>query len=597
MKLAQPKLLDALQTFQPLKEYFIQNRLRVAFGAICLLLADYLQLRIPLLIGKAIDTLTLQTATSDILSKYALLILLLASSIGLFRYFWRILLLGHARQLERGLRNKLYKHLQTLPLSFYHRTKTGDLMARAINDIAAIRMATGMGLVSLFDGLVLGAATIGFMIYINFYLTLIALIPTPFIIYMSRILARRMSTGYERVQKTFSDLTERVREAFAGIRVIKAYCRESWEYENVKKVGQQYVTENMNLAKTIALFFPMMAIFTSIGLAVVIWIGGRLTILGRISTGDFVAFGVYLNLLAWPMMAMGWVANMIQRGGASMRRINRILEESSEIMDSPTALKPRIRGKVEFRKLSFKYPGTDVHAADRIDLTIEAGQTVSVVGRVGSGKTTLLQAIPRLLDVPKGTLFIDDIDVRDLSLRTLRESIGFVTQDTVIFADTVRNNVVFDRNDFPDESLEGVLRVAEILDEIKTLNKGLETLLGERGITLSGGQRQRLTIARALLADPPILILDDALSMVDTRTEERILNQILEFRKRKTTLIVSHRVSTISRADLLAVLDKGRLIEKGDHRTLMETGHEYVRLYERQILAQELEIEATDHAW
>ena len=280
-----------------------------------------------------------------------------------------------------------------------------------------------------------------------------------------------------------------------------------------------------------------------------------------------------------------------------MRRINRLLEESSEIMDSPTALTPRIRGKIEFRDLSFKHPGADVYAVHRINLTIEAGQTVSVVGRVGSGKTTLLQAIPRLLNIPQGTLFIDDIDVRDLSLKTLRESIGFVTQETFIFADTIRNNVVFDRNDFSNESLESVLRVAEISDEIKALDKGLDTLLGERGITLSGGQRQRLTIARALLTDPAILILDDALSMVDTRTEERILNHILEFRKGKTTLMVSHRISTISRAELLVVLDNGQLIEKGNHLTLMESGHEYARLYEKQILAQELEIEATGHAW
>jgi ATP-binding cassette subfamily B protein len=497
---------------------------------------------------------------------------------------------------EWGLRNKLYKHLQTLPLSFYNKTKTGDLMARAVNDIAAIRMATGMGLVSLIDGVVLGAATIGFMIYINIYLTLIALIPAPFIIYISRIFTRRMSTSYERVQKTFANLTERIREAFAGIRVIKAYCRETWEHEKVKKEGQNYVSENMKLAKTIALFFPMMAIFTNLGLVVVIWIGGRLTILGHISTGDFVAFGVYLSLLTWPMMAMGWVANMIQRGGASMRRINQILEESSDITDSSKAQKPKIKGKIEFRGFSYRYPETDTYAAEHIDFIIEAGQTISMVGRVGSGKTTLLQAIPRLLNVPKGTLFIDDIDVKDISLKTLRESIGFVTQDTIIFADTVRNNVVFDRDDFSDESLEEALHVAEIFDEIQALDNGLDTFLGERGITLSGGQRQRLAIARALLGDPPILILDDALSMVDTRTEEKILNQILEFRKERTTLMVSHRVSTIRRANMLAVLNKGRLVEKGDHQTLIKMGDEYARLYERQIMAQELEIKTTDHA-
>ena len=585
---------STLRNFLPLKEYFVQNRWRIAFGLFCLLFVDFLQLWIPLVIKKAIDALTFKTATSSILLKYGLLIIAIASIMALLRYIWRHLLFGHSRRVEEGLRNKLYRHLQTLSLSFYQRTKTGDLMARSTNDINAIRMATGMGMVALTDGLVLGTAAIGFMIYINFYLTLIALIPAPIIIFLTRILTRRMSTSYERVQKTFADLTERVREAFAGIRVSKAYCREPWEYQKVENEGRIYVSENMQLARIIALFFPMMAILTNLGLAIVLWMGGRMTILGHITTGDFVAFIGYLYLLTWPMMAMGWVTNLIQRGAASMRRINRVLEEVPEITDPSAARSvPQVRGRIEFKAFSLKYPGKDVYAVEEVNLIVEAGQTVSLVGRVGSGKTTLLHAIPRLFNIYRGTLFIDDTDVGDIPLRTLRESIGFVTQETIIFSDTIRNNVLFGRSDLPEGSLEAALSAAEIYDEIQTLEKGPDTVLGERGITLSGGQRQRLTIARALLSNPPILILDDALSMVDTRTEERILNQVLELRRDKTNLIVSHRLSTISRADLIVVLDRGKLVEVGDHKTLMASGNEYARLYEKQLLAQELEIGTT----
>ena len=591
---AMSQITHTLKTFQPLKVYFVQNRWRIAFGLFCLLLVDFLQLLIPLVIKRAIDALTFKTATSVSLLRYALIIATIASIMALLRYVWRYLLLGHSRKVEEGLRNRLYRHLQTLSLSFYHRTKTGDLMARATNDVNAIRMATGMGMVALTDGLVLGMAAIGFMISISPYLTLIALIPAPIIIYLSRIFTRRMSAGYESIQNTFSALTERVREAFAGIRVVKAYCREPWEKEKVENEGRKYISVNMEMAKTIALFFPMMAIFTNLGLAIIIWMGGRLSILGSITTGDFVAFIGYLNLLTWPMMAMGWVTNLIQRGAASMRRINRVLEEVPEIADSaaPQSVS-QFKGGIEFRRFSLKYPGKDIYAVKDIDLIIEAGQTVSLVGRVGSGKSTLLHAIPRLFNTPRGTLFIDGVDVQDIPLKTLRKGIGFVTQETIIFSDTIRNNVLFGRSGVSDQDLEAVLRAAEIYDEIQALDKGVDTVLGERGITLSGGQRQRLTIARALVSDPPILILDDALSMVDTRTEERILNKVLEFRALKTNLIVSHRLSTISRADFIVVLDRGKLVEVGDHKTLMATGNEYARLYEKQLMAEELGIAAT----
>ena len=591
MKKSALPFIETFKNFLPLKQYFVQNRWPIALGLMCLLIVDFLQLLIPLVIKKAIDILTMKTATAQILIQQGMIILGLALMIAIFRYVWRYFLLGHSRKVEESLRNRIYGHLQTLSLSFYHKTKTGDLMARAINDINAIRMATGMGLVALTDGIVLGIAAIGFMLSINVRLTLIALIPAPIIIVLTRILTRRMSTGFENAQKTFADLTERAREVFAGIRVIKAYNRESWAHQNIEEEGQRYISVNMGLAKTLAFFFPMMVIFTNIGLAIVIWLGGRLTILGNITTGDFVAFISYLNLLTWPMMAMGWVTNLVQRGSASMRRINGILEELPEIRDSAQSIHiPQIRGKIEFKGLSFTHPGQSFYALKDIHLKIEAGDTIAVVGRVGAGKTTLLQTITRLLDTPAGTIFVDGWKVRQIPLQTLRKNIGFVTQEVFIFSDTIRNNVLFGRTGVSQDHLETVLRAADIFEETKNLEKGLDTFLGERGITLSGGQRQRLTIARALILDPPILILDDALSMVDTRTEERILNQVLSLRRNKTNLIVSHRISTISRAERIAVLERGELVELGTHENLLEKGGIYTTLYEKQVIAEELEI-------
>ncbi len=585
-------LTETLKNFLPIKKYFIRNRWPLFFGLMSLLTVDFLQLLIPLVIKRAIDLLTAKTATLPILFKQGLTIVGIALMIALFRYIWRHLILGHSKKVEEGLRNQLYFHLQTLPLSFFQRKKTGDLMARAINDINGIRMAAGMGLVALTDGAVLGMAAIGFMMSINVKLTLISLIPAPFIVLGTKILTRRMSSGFETVQKTFSDLTERVREAFSGVRVIKSYNRENWEYERVRHVGLRYISENMRLAKTLAFFFPMMAIFTNTGLAIVIWIGGRLTIMGNITTGDFVAFTAYLNLLTWPMMAMGWVTNLIQRGSASMRRINNILDEVPEIQDSPQLQDmARIRGDIEIKGLAITYPGQADPALKNISLKIDAGETVALVGRVGSGKTSLLHAIPRLVEIPPETLFIDGRDIRQIPLKTLRKNIGFVTQDVFIFSDTVRNNVIFGRSNISREKLHAALRAADILESIQHLEKGLDTVLGERGITLSGGQRQRLTIARALITDPSILIMDDALSMVDTLTEQRILKQVLQLRENRTSVIVSHRISTISRAKRILVLDRGELVEEGTHETLLAKKGIYATLYEKQLVAQELERE------
>ncbi len=575
--------LRPLKKFLPLKSYFIQHHRILILGIANLLLTDFLQLLIPLIIKNAIDILTVKTVTISDLLKQSGMILGIAVSIVFFRYTWRVLIFGFSRKVDEDLRNRLFDHLQKLSMSFYFRMKTGDIMARSINDINAVRMATGMGLVALIDGVVLGIAAIGFMLSINVKLTLFSLIPAPLVIISSRFLTRKMSTGFDRVQSSFSDLTERIRESFAGTRVIKAFDRENWEYHRVKTQGERYISVNMSLTKTLALFFPMMAMFTNLGLAVVLWLGGGLTIKGQITIGEFVAFTAYLNLLTWPMMAMGWVANMIQRGSASMSRINRIFEEAPEIKDSPTVIAvDSIEGRIEFNGLSISYPGQKIEAVRDMTFTIKQGETVAIVGSVGSGKTTLLQALPRLLKIPCGKVFIDGNDICDISLTTLRKAIGFVPQDPFVFSDTIRNNILFGTDTLTDPELDEVLHAAAVYDEIYALENGLDTVLGERGITLSGGQRQRLTIARALIINPTILILDDSLSMVDTQTETHILKQIMAARNNRTTLIVSHRISTIAHANKIIVMDQGTLVEAGTHAFLMAADGIYRKLYKKQ---------------
>ncbi len=579
-----------LSEFKPLTIYFVKNRTALSLGLLSLLIVDFLQLLIPMVIKNSIDSLTFGEAKSSSLLMYAILIVGIACAIAIFRYIWRYLVIGHSRKLEKALRIRLYEHLQTLSASFYWRTKTGDLMARAVNDIDAIRMAAGMGLVALTDGIVIGLATIGFMSYINIKLTLISIIPAPFIFYFTLIITKRVGKQFTEVQKTFSGLTESVREAFSGIRVIKSYNRQKWAYTRVEKKGKEYVNDNITLSKTIALFFPMMTLFTNLGLAMVIWFGGRLTILGDITTGDFVAFISYLNLLTWPIMALGWVTNMIKRASSSMKRINEVLTEAPEITNQkPNLFKGTLKGTIWTGDLTFYYPKEKNPALNNINLFIEAGQTAAIVGRVGSGKSTLMQAIPRLVETEKGMITIDGINLHDMDLRHIRESIGFVTQESYVFSDTMLNNIVFGRTGIKPRLIEDAIEISQLTTDIDSFPDGINTFLGEKGITLSGGQRQRLTIARALISDPPILIMDDVLSQVDTKTEATILRNILLHRKGRTNIIVSHRLSTIRQAHIIYVLKGGNLVEKGSHSTLITKGGEYAKLYERQQLSEELE--------
>jgi len=506
---------------------------------------------------------------------------------------WRRCLFGHSRQVEEALRNRLFAHLQTLSFSYFDRANTGDLMAHATNDVQAVQLAAGMGLVALTDTLVLGTAAIGFMLYINPSLTLIALLPMPFIALFARTISKIFYERFQKVQASFSQLTERARENLAGIRTIKAYTQETAEIKRFDQTGREYIAENLRMVKISGLFSPMSLLFTNLSMALVLVIGGKLTILNTISIGDFVAFNSYLLLLTWPMMALGWMINLFQRGSASLGRIQEILNTVPEVADMPEVIEKHLtQGTIESRSLTFSYPGSNFPALEDLNLNIKPGQLVGIVGRTGSGKTTLCRLFPRLYDMPPGLLYLDGEEIHRWPLEELRRAIAVVPQDPFIFADTVRANICFGN---PDASTDEMIKAAEaahVLDEILAMPQQFETLLGERGVTLSGGQKQRLTLARALILSTPLLVLDDCFSSVDLETELAILTNLRRYLKDRTTLIASHRLEAMRAADVIFVLDGGRLREQGNHDQLLAQKGLYAALYRRQKLKVELYEEA-----
>ena len=580
--------------YRILVPYFRRNLSIIALGVGSLLLVDFLQLLIPRVIKLAVDDLTSYQATSSKLLAYAGMVLALALGIVIFRFVWRRCLFGHSRQVEEALRNRLFAHLQTLPFSYFDRANTGDLMAHATNDIQAVQLATGMGLVALTDTLVLGTAAIGFMLYINTTLTLIALLPMPFIALFARSISKVFHDRFREVQASFSRLTERARENLAGIRAIKAYTQEEAEVSRFDQTGRKYIAENLAMVKIGGLFSPMSLLFTNLSMALILVVGGKLTILNTISTGDFVAFNSYLLLLTWPMMALGWMINLFQRGSASLGRIKTILDTSAEKDDSAEIIKLSLtQGAIEGRGISFTYPGSQFPVLEDLYLEIKPGQLVGIVGRTGAGKSTLCQLLPRLYDISAGKLFLDGEEIRRYPLEELRRAISMVSQDPFIFADTVRANISFGN---PKASLEEITKAAEaahMLDEILALPQQFNTLLGERGVTLSGGQKQRLTLARALLLPAPLLILDDCFSSVDLETELAILSNLNRYFKGRTPLIASHRLEAMRAADVVFVLDQGQLLEQGTHDQLLDQGGLYASLCRRQKLEEELYEEAT----
>ncbi len=579
--------------YRILLPYFRRNLGILAIGVSSLLIVDLLQLFIPRVIKLAVDDLTRYEATSARLLSYAGMVLALALGIVVFRFVWRRCLFGHSRQVEEALRNRLFAHLQTLSFSYFDRANTGDLMAHATNDVQAVQLAAGMGLVALTDTLVLGTAAIGFMLYINPSLTLIALLPMPFIALFARTISRIFYERFQKVQASFSQLTERARENLAGIPTIKAYTQETAEIKRFDQTGRNYIAANLRMVKISGFFSPMSLIFTNISMALVLVIGGKLTILNTISVGDFVAFNSYLLLLTWPMMALGWMINLFQRGSASLGRIQAILNtpsEAAEILEVPK--KSLTQGDIESRSLTFTYPDSNLPALEDIHLSIKPGQLVGIVGRTGAGKSTLCQLLPRLYDTPPGQLYLEGEDIHRWPLDELRRAIAVVPQDPFIFADTVRANICFGN---PDASTDEMIKAAEaahLLDEILALPHQFDTILGERGVTLSGGQKQRLTLARALILSTPLLILDDCFSSVDLETELAILANLRHYLKARTTLIASHRLEAMRAADVIFVLEWGRLREQGSHDQLLAQKGIYAALYHRQKLEVELYEEA-----
>ncbi len=579
-----------MEAFKTLKNDLIENRWRILTGLIALLIVDVLQLFIPRVIKYAIDDLTTGNLSHFRLFLYGLEILLLALGIGGLRYFWRYFLLGTARRIEKGLRSRLFNHLQTLSISYFSKTQVGDLMAHATNDIEAVRMALSLGVVFLMDTVILGILTIFFMIYINPRLTFFAILPMPLITLITIFFSRTIHNRFEILQKTFAMLTERIRETITGIRVIKAYVLEEREKEKLSQLSQEYIRKNLNLTKVWGMFFPLILFLSNLSLAIVLYLGGTLTIYQSISTGDFVDFMSYLGLLSWPMMALGWAINMIQRGGASVTRLNRILLETPDLVDSPKVIySGPLKGRIEIRGLTFSPVKGGKPLLRDIYLTIREGERIVIVGRVGSGKSVLCNLIARILDPPQDSLFFDGMEIHQIPLELLRKSIGYVPQDTFLFSDTIRENIAFGKPEASAQQIEEAAKLAQIYDEVMGFPDGLNTVIGERGITLSGGQKQRIAIARALLMDSPIFILDDALSSVDIQTEERILEGLEKFFKGKTSILVTHRIAPLRRADTIIVLDEGRIVEMGDHKTLLSQGGIYTELYWQRQWEEELE--------
>ncbi len=551
------------------------------WGVLALFLVDAAHLLAPLVIRAAVDDLVAGVGAR--LPRYGLYLLGLAAVTFTFRFAWRMLLFGAGRRIERDLRDRLFSHLLRLSPSFYLRHTTGDLMAHATNDLEAVRRACGMGVLLAADALFMVSFSLAFLISISPRLTLYAFSPLPLVTAVVLGFGRVIHRRFERVQGVFADLTERVREAISGIRVIRATAREGGIEEVFAGTNRAFIRENIALVRVWGIFRPLIGVLGGAGTAIVLWFGGRGVLSGDLSLGDFVAFTSYLGMLVWPMMAVGFIVNLLQRGAASMKRFERLLAEEPEIV-SPPRPRPMPRTKrIEFRDLTFTYPTGTAPALRGVSLVIEEGMTLGVVGLTGSGKTTLVRLIPRLYDPPPGTLFLGGVDVRDLPLEELRRAIAMAPQDVFLFSATIRENIAFGRPDAPEEEIVRAAKLAGLYDEIRSFPQGLGTVVGERGISLSGGQRQRVGLARAILMDAPILILDDTLSAVDARVEEEIIRNLQGVLRERTSIVISHRISAVRDADWIVVLEGGRIVEEGDHRRLVAKGGLYARLYELQM--------------
>jgi ATP-binding cassette, subfamily B, multidrug efflux pump len=570
--------------------YLWRYRRRYAVGGACLLATATLAMMVPYLLKRSIDAVG-HGGTWRQLTGYALLIVVVALVQAVVRTFSRALIFNVGRDVEYDLRNDLFAHLQRLPLSYYHRQYTGDLMSRLINDVTAVRMLLGPGILNFVNTPLYYAYGIGIMLTLDPRLTLAALLPYPLLLILVKRYSRRLMEYTLRVQEGLAEMSSRVQENLSGIHVVRAYAGEAGETAAFAALNQRFKAQSMHLAGVRGQMMPIMKTAASLGTLVVLWYGGIEVIKGRLGLGDLVAFIGYLNLLAWPTMAMGWMLSILQRGRAAMQRLEHVFGVDPDIRDAPDAVPlPAVRGRVEFRNVDFAYrtAGNGHQVLHDVSFSIEPGQKLALVGRTGSGKSTVAVLLPRLFDVSGGEILLDGRDIRSLPLTQLRRSIGFVSQDPFLFSTTVRDNIRFGVDDADDAAVRRAAAIAGVADDIEAFPRGYETVVGERGITLSGGQKQRLTLARAVLANPPLLVLDDALSSVDTRTERAILGALEDIMRQRTAVIIAHRISTIQDADLIAVLDDGHVVELGDHASLLARDGVYADLFRQQRLEEEI---------
>ncbi|MEK6197436.1 MAG: ABC transporter ATP-binding protein/permease [Desulfobacterales bacterium] len=562
--------------------FFRQYRLRLAIGFFSLLAVNGLQLVIPRIIKHAVDGLQHETINTATLLKSGMIIVGLAVFIAAFRFGWRILILGFSRHLEKDLRNWLFSHLLKLDRVFFQRNTAGGIMALATNDLAAVQLAGGMGLVAFVDALVLSVAALSFMAYIHPGLTLIAIVPMPLLALLTRFLSGRLHRYFRKVQEQFSRLTEFSRISINSIQMIKAYTLEKSQTGRFDAMGREYVQDNFRLAKVQGTLFPVSNLVANTSMLLVLLFGGRLTIQGSITIGDFVAFASYLSMLTWPMMALGWVTNLFQRGVTSLQRIQNILDQKPVIVvpENPEPLPEKI-SSITVANLTFTYPGQHDPILENISMDVQQG-ILGIVGKTGSGKTTLCHLLARLYPIEQDMVFWNGIDVNSLDLAEVRKKIALVPQDITVFSNTVRDNIAMGKPGASQEEIETVARAAAIHAEIVELPQGYETRIGEKGVKLSGGQRQRIALARGLLSDRPVLIIDDGLSAVDIETEYEIIGAMRSFIKDRICIVVSHRLAPLAQADQLIVMEKGKIIAQGDHAYLLQENKFYSTIYEYQ---------------